>query len=263
MSPLATLPVSTGTMLALMRYLEQTAADLDLCGIADDAIIDWLNRRRAESERTARPVLHGYQWKSLFLPEGTRLRRWSCSTQDYAEVIGDDLVHEGLPTSPNRFVAACAGSVRNAWQEISVLMPGATTWNSPATCAARSKPRRSAHETVPRCRSRRLIHQQRICPSSFAAAGLRHSRIRARSPGYLPSPMALSLLPPPRMTVGARSRASVVNSMRHSIARLDKQERTRARPSATKRNQAHHHPTLNPPSTSPTSGPRCSAPRES
>lgn len=128
MSPLATLPVSTGTMLALMRYLEQTAADLDLCGIADDAIIDWLNRRRAESERTARPVLHGYQWKSLFLPEGTRLRRWSCSTQDYAEVIGDDLIHEGLPTSPNRFVAACAGSVRNAWQEISVLMPGATTW---------------------------------------------------------------------------------------------------------------------------------------
>jgi hypothetical protein len=43
----------------------------------------------------------GYQWKSLFLPEGTVLRSWSYGEHNYAQVQGDHIVHKGRPLTPN------------------------------------------------------------------------------------------------------------------------------------------------------------------
>lgn len=128
MNPLLALPVSPHTMLALLRYMQDTNIDLGPADIADEAVMTWLDARRDEAARAARPVLRGYQWKCLFLPEGTRLRIWCRSEHGHAEVVGDKLMFRGRPVSPNQFVAACSDTVRNAWVEISVLMPVETAW---------------------------------------------------------------------------------------------------------------------------------------
>ena len=128
MIPLVALPVAPRTMLALLQFIEHAGAPLTPGDIADEAILGWLDSRRAEAGRTALPVLRGYQWKSLFLPEGTRLRVWCRSEHGDAEVIGDRLMFKGQSVSPNQFVAACSDTVRNAWVEINVLMPGEKSW---------------------------------------------------------------------------------------------------------------------------------------
>lgn len=128
MIPIVALPVSPHTMLALLQFIERSATLLTPAEIADQAILEWLESQRGDAECTPRPTLRGYQWKCLFLPEGTRLRVWCRHEHGYAEVIGDRLMHNGRSVSPNQFVAACAGTVRNAWVEINVLMPGETAW---------------------------------------------------------------------------------------------------------------------------------------
>lgn len=69
----------------------------------------------------------GYFWKALFLPEGTRLRVFMRGGGQ-AEVIGNELVYEGLPTSPNQFLRRFRGIPRNAWEELCIRFPGEKSW---------------------------------------------------------------------------------------------------------------------------------------
>ena len=68
--------------------------------------------------------MRGYQWKSLFLPEGTILRSWSYGEHNYARVEGDKIMHEGLSVTPNEFARSFARTARNAWFDLSVRRPG-------------------------------------------------------------------------------------------------------------------------------------------
>lgn len=65
---------------------------------------------------------HGYQWKTVFLPDGTLLRS-SCGGAT-ARVELDHIIHQGRAVTPNQFAQAGAGSVRNAWKVILVRRPG-------------------------------------------------------------------------------------------------------------------------------------------
>lgn len=128
MIPLVSLPVAPHAMLALLQFIEQAEPSSSPGELADQAILDWRASRRVQGTAPARLLLRGYQWKCLFLPEGTRLRVWCRSEHGYAEVIGDKLMYKGRSVSPNQFVAACSDTVRNAWVEINVLMPGEKSW---------------------------------------------------------------------------------------------------------------------------------------
>jgi hypothetical protein len=68
--------------------------------------------------------MRGYQWKSLFLPEGTLLQSWSYGEHNYARVEGDQIIHRGRPVSPNQFAHSFARTTRNAWRDLSVRRPG-------------------------------------------------------------------------------------------------------------------------------------------
>lgn len=68
--------------------------------------------------------MRGYQWKSLFLPEGTVLRSWSYGEHNYACVDGDKIMHDGESVSPNQFARSFARATRNAWFDLSVRRPG-------------------------------------------------------------------------------------------------------------------------------------------
>jgi hypothetical protein len=114
----------TDTLYLLLDFLRNTGSKLDVSAAADEAIRQWLARMQLEDGGLG-PAPNGYQWKTLFLPEGTRLSV-TCQGGEsaYAYVVGDRLLFQGEPTSPNRFAKEASGYVRNAWTDISVRFPG-------------------------------------------------------------------------------------------------------------------------------------------
>lgn len=116
--------VSPSTLFALMERLRETGAPIDPAEAVDAAIQLWLTTTCAAPPATPR----GYQWKTLFLPEGTWLRMAYRNDHEYAIVEGDHIMYKGRVVSPNQFASGYADSVRNAWQDISIRMPGEKHW---------------------------------------------------------------------------------------------------------------------------------------
>lgn len=118
----ATLPNTT--LLALLEYSKQSGGTADLSALIEEAIEAWLAARDAAPRGKADAPIRGYQWKCLFLPEGTVLRSWSYGEANYARVEGDRIIHMGRAVSPNQFARSFARSFRNAWSDLSVRRPG-------------------------------------------------------------------------------------------------------------------------------------------
>jgi len=125
MTTRVTLEVSLPTLHALLDFHAEQATGLTLADLADIAIREWLQRQRA-AKKPLDPK--GYFWKTVFLPDGTRLRICSREGPHYAEVICGELIYDGLPVSPNQFVTASLGNVGNAWKVICVQLPGDSDW---------------------------------------------------------------------------------------------------------------------------------------
>lgn len=66
----------------------------------------------------AKPAGRGYQWKTLFLPEGTDLRMRYLGTWYYARIEGDELMYAAEPMSPREWTLLVTGSIRNAWRDV-------------------------------------------------------------------------------------------------------------------------------------------------
>jgi hypothetical protein len=118
-----TLPV----LAELAAKSEHSSNPEQLSDVIAAAVDFWLARHEALSG-APEPVLRGYQWKSLFLPEGTMLRSWSYGEHRYAIVEGDRIMHEGVAVSPNQFARSFARTTRNAWTDLSVRRPGDKTY---------------------------------------------------------------------------------------------------------------------------------------
>lgn len=116
--------ISPSTLFALMERLRDSGMSIDPAEAVDAAIRQWLASTAAAPEVAPR----GYQWKTLFLPEGTWLRMAYRSDQEYAIVEGDHIMYKGRSVSPNQFASGQADSVRNAWQDIYIRMPGEKNW---------------------------------------------------------------------------------------------------------------------------------------
>lgn len=127
MKDIATLAIPATTLCRLLQYAEAHQAELSAGELAALAIEEWL--ARTEGGAVPRVRLRGYQWKTVFLPEGTQLRAWNRSGFAYAEVIGDCIIYLGDPVSPHEFIGRCKGISRSAWAEVSLLFPGEDHWN--------------------------------------------------------------------------------------------------------------------------------------
>lgn len=125
MSYRVSLEVSPSTLRALLDYQAEQAPDLAPADLADIAICEWLQQRCASQQSLAS---NGYFWKTVFLPQGSRLRISSCRGQHYAEVVGGELIYDSQSLSPNQFVLASLGNVGNAWKVIQVQLPGESDW---------------------------------------------------------------------------------------------------------------------------------------
>lgn len=60
----------------------------------------------------------GYQWKTLFLPDGAELRMRFHGVDYYAKVENDKLRYAGETASPRSWALMVTGTVRNPWRDI-------------------------------------------------------------------------------------------------------------------------------------------------
>jgi hypothetical protein len=101
------------------------------------AIRTWLGTRAGKTGSL------GYQWKDLFLPDGTNLRMRYRGTWHYAAVEGDRLIYAGEPVSPRDWGLLVTGTVRNAWRDIWIrrsindAWTRAAAWREPGGAGAR------------------------------------------------------------------------------------------------------------------------------
>ncbi|MFA9217163.1 MAG: hypothetical protein ACEQSK_08665 [Sphingomonadaceae bacterium] len=125
----------TGSPQIDKHLLQRLVEQLSRCGGAQDlgqalatALELWLAVQTQLPAAADASSVRGYQWKTLFLPEGTVLRSWSYGEHNYAIVEGDQILHAGRPVSPNQFAQLFARSTRNAWADLYLRRPGDTRY---------------------------------------------------------------------------------------------------------------------------------------
>lgn len=118
-----TLHLDTNVLLQLIARLATRGGTQDVSEAVSSAIELWLGEQAKLSAGSDPASVRGYQWKSVFLPEGTVLRSWSYGEHNYARVEGDQIIHDGKPVSPNQFAQLFARSTRNAWTDLYVRRP--------------------------------------------------------------------------------------------------------------------------------------------
>lgn len=119
----------TKALRRLDLFLQEIASPLTATEAATQAIDQWIAVQRGHPVRPNLEPVRGYQWKSLFLPEGTELRVSSATGAScYARVVGEHIVHESQRVSPRQFCVAVLGSGRNAWRDVWILLPGELKW---------------------------------------------------------------------------------------------------------------------------------------
>lgn len=114
-------PVHTDTLQRLVGHLSSHGGVQDLAAAVSAAIDGWLQLQSGSAAATE--SVRGYQWKTLFLPEGTVLRCWSYGGANLARVEGDRIMYAGRALSPNQFAQTFARTTRNAWTDLSVKRP--------------------------------------------------------------------------------------------------------------------------------------------
>jgi len=76
----------------------------------------------------------GYQWKQVFLPDGTRLRTCFAGRRYFAQVEGDEIKCEGQTVTPSRFANQQGSGNRNAWKAIWIRFPESLEWIPAEVC---------------------------------------------------------------------------------------------------------------------------------
>jgi hypothetical protein len=112
-------------------------------GVKPEAFVTELVQRwlAVEVERLALRMngraMRGYQWKNIFLPDGTNLRTSHCDAVEFAKVSGDHIVaDDGVSLTPSAFANRRAKG-RNAWRFVWLRFPGDEHWIRAADCRTR------------------------------------------------------------------------------------------------------------------------------
>jgi hypothetical protein len=83
-------------------------------------------------------AMRGFQWKNIFLPEGTNMRTSYHQTTEFAKVVGDRILSDdGESLTPSLFANRHAKG-RNAWRFIWLRFPGNDYWVRAIDCRDRS-----------------------------------------------------------------------------------------------------------------------------
>jgi hypothetical protein len=151
--------LSPSTRAAVLRMLQAQRDPRSVAAVVEQALQAWLHQAACADPLAAHAAARGYQWKSLFLPEGTCLRFDYRHRTYHAEVRGDRIVYEGKAYSPRQLLLHVTGTVRNAWRELWVRSPGDFRWHLADT-------RRHILRRAPRTPRAK----QRKCDGAYAAS---------------------------------------------------------------------------------------------
>ena len=120
------------------RVYRDLTLQLKACGdrrhpdeVVNEAIKAWLAANGPDADR------HGYQWKDLYIPNGTELRlRWQ-GEYYYAHIVEDALLYAGEALSPRAWALMVTGTVRNAWCDIWLRRSVYEAWSRADTWRAK------------------------------------------------------------------------------------------------------------------------------
>ncbi|GJI98637.1 hypothetical protein RugamoR57_53550 [Duganella caerulea] len=104
-----------------------------------EAIRNYINPPPPPSQQPAATTETGYQWKQVFLPEGTRLRASFGREPYFATVVGAEIKYEGHTVSPSCFANLHGSGNRNAWKAIWLRLPGSNEWLLAEVCRSARK----------------------------------------------------------------------------------------------------------------------------
>jgi hypothetical protein len=104
-----------------------------------EALRNYMNPAPAAQEQAVAPSESGYQWKEVFLPEGTRLRASFERKQYFAEVAGAEIKYGEHAISPSCFANLFGSGNRNAWKAVWLRLPGSTEWLLADVCRSARK----------------------------------------------------------------------------------------------------------------------------
>ncbi|MRV73830.1 hypothetical protein GJ700_19135 [Duganella sp. FT92W] len=121
-----TVEIPQDLLLKLLGYLKTRRDQCSVDRATTEALWAWLFAQSGEAPTG--PAMRGYQWKMLFLPEGTCLRSWSHGEHNYARVVGDSIIHDGRSVTPNQFARSFECTVRNAWRDLYIKRPEDKKW---------------------------------------------------------------------------------------------------------------------------------------
>lgn len=93
-----------------------------------DLIRAAMNPAPAAQQQPAAQSEAGYQWKQVFLPEGTRLRASFGGQPCFAVVAGAEIKFGEHTVSPSCFANLYGSGNRNAWKAVWLRFPGSDEW---------------------------------------------------------------------------------------------------------------------------------------
>jgi hypothetical protein len=137
----------TTALRRLAEFLRESGSSLKPTEVAAQAINQWIATAKGQYPSLAATPTRGYQWKTLFLPEGSELRMRYRGHCYHARVEGDAIVYGGRCVSPRQMAIAIAGDGHNAWREFSILLPGEISWK-PASLLRRESEQQPPVKTV-------------------------------------------------------------------------------------------------------------------
>lgn len=130
------IPIPTALFLDLATFLKEKGDPRDPTEVVAAAIDYWMDNADWKPDLLVETTTHGYQWKQLFLPDGTEIRMQYKGLYSYAKVEGDTITYKGKSVSPASLANTIAGSNRNAWRDLWIKRPGDKEWRLAEECRA-------------------------------------------------------------------------------------------------------------------------------
>ena len=104
-----------------------------------EALRNYMKPAPAAQPQATTPSETGYQWKEVFLAEGTRLRASFDHKQYFAVVSGAEIKYGEYAISPSCFANLYGSGNRNAWRSVWLRFPGSTEWLLADVCRSARK----------------------------------------------------------------------------------------------------------------------------
>lgn len=124
---------------ALGEHTGHFWSDPALEDVVCEAVRAWMKPAAAAGQQPATVSETGYQWKEVFLPEGTKLRTCFGGQSWFAVVEGAEIRYGGHAISPSRFANLQGSGNRNAWKAVWLRLPGSEEWLLADVCRSARK----------------------------------------------------------------------------------------------------------------------------